>query len=116
MVKSSPTACTCAEGRNFVAGRGCVTPIECRPPQVPNAARTGCVCPIGTVQKGRECVRPIQCQEPARPNRAGTACVCPQNMIARGNGCVPRVTQPKGKDQQGPGPRQQKDVPRGRIQ
>ncbi len=91
MVRSSKTACICLSGADFVAGRGCIPRIECRPPLIPNAAGTDCICPPGTVQKGRECVRQIDCRKPLIPNAAGTDCICPPGTVQKGRECVRRI-------------------------
>jgi hypothetical protein len=72
-------------------GKECVkfTPITCRPPLIPNAAGTDCVCKPGLVQKGRRCVEPVVCRPPAIPDGNG-ACRCPTDMVPRGNRCVER--------------------------
>jgi hypothetical protein len=72
-------------------GKECVksTPIQCRPPLIPNAAGTDCVCKPGLVQKGRRCVEPVVCKPPATLDRRGE-CQCPQDMVARGNRCIER--------------------------
>jgi hypothetical protein len=88
MARRSERACACASGMSFVAGRGCIRPIECRPPLIPSAGGTACICPPGTVQRGLRCVRPIECRPPMVPNAAGTACACPARMVQRGGSCV----------------------------
>jgi uncharacterized repeat protein (TIGR01451 family) len=89
MVKSSESACACREGMNFVPGRGCVPPLVCPPPKIPNAANTACLCPEGTVPRGRECVKPPACQPPMVPGPIAGQCICPQGMVQQGRRCVP---------------------------
>ena len=91
MVRTSATACACAEGSKLVAGRGCVRPPQCAAPMVLNSAGTACVCPAGTRQRGRACVPPIECRAPQIANKAGTACVCPAGTVQRGRECVRQI-------------------------
>jgi uncharacterized repeat protein (TIGR01451 family) len=100
MVKSSETACACPTGTNLVPGRGCVPPLKCDPPKIPNAANTACVCPEGTLPRGRECVKQPICQPPMIPAPGGArpgapSCVCPQGTVQQGQNCVKQtVCQP----------------------
>jgi hypothetical protein len=90
MIPGPTDKCICPPG-TVLKGKECVkfTPIQCRPPLIPNAAGTDCVCRPGLVQKGRRCVEPVVCKPPATLNRRG-ACQCPQDMVAKGNSCVER--------------------------
>ena len=88
MQRSSPSACACPAGTNLVAGKGCVRPLDCRPPMVPNAAAAACVCPPGLVQRGRECVKPPECQAPMVPGPVAGSCTCPPGTVQRGRECV----------------------------
>ena len=86
MVKSSETACACPTGMNFVPGRGCVRPIVCLPPMIPNPTNTACICPPETVARGRECVKQTVCTPPMIPAPGGgrpgaQSCVCPPPMV-----------------------------------
>lgn len=97
MVKGTDGGCMCATGMNFAAGRGCVPPLKCDPPKVPNAANTACVCPPDTVQRGRECVKPPVCTPPMiqAPGAPAGTCICPPGTVQRGRECVkPPVCQP----------------------
>jgi hypothetical protein len=90
----SPTTVTIGSGLSIVTVTNSYTckilQIECRPPLIPNAAGTDCICPPGTVLDGKECVRRIDCRPPLIPNAAGTDCICPPGTVLDGKECVPR--------------------------
>jgi uncharacterized repeat protein (TIGR01451 family) len=88
MVKGTDGACVCPTPMNFVPGRGCVPPLVCPPPKIPNAANTACVCPEGTLPQGRECVKPPVCQPPLVPGPAVGQCICPPGTVQSGKECV----------------------------
>jgi hypothetical protein len=91
MSKSSETACTCNEGFNFVAGRGCVARPECRDPFVLNAQANTCVCKPGFVQVGRECRQRPECVPPKIYNPRTNSCDCPRGTVAAGRECRPAI-------------------------
>jgi hypothetical protein len=77
--------CGCPRGEELV-GKECVKPIVCKPPQVPNASNTGCVCP------GNEILRRGKCEEPEKPKRK---IKCPRGTELKGGECVKQKREPR---------------------
>ena len=111
MVPVSATQCACPDGKRFIPGKGCATPVTCQPPMrldptgrhclppppvchepmVPGAVPGRCVCPPGLVKQGETCIkRQVEvCPAPKVPGPRPGSCVCPQGTVQAGGRCVP---------------------------